>query len=118
MTSASGPQLPTVTTRLIECSCFVEGLQFQKWSDGDVYVALWKQTAYLGGRGWRQRLRHIWQIIRHGDPWADEIMLTPSGAGDVVRFLLGAPEDAFVYWTLSSVGTTTYPVSTYGGSGV
>lgn len=62
----------------ITCDCHDDGLFLSRMSDskddpGFVYVSLWR--FWSGKPYWRYRLRHIWHIIRHGDPYTDQVIL-------------------------------------------
>lgn len=58
--------------RLFLCTCGGEGITFQVDEDG-LMLAMWR----VGGvdTGWRNRLRHIWQIIKRGHPYTDDMIL-------------------------------------------
>ena len=36
---------------------------------------------------WRQRLRLIWRILRHGEPYADQICLSYKDAKELMDFI-------------------------------
>jgi hypothetical protein len=89
--------------KLVTCECHIEGLHLMKFDDdADLYLSIWEERQYAHKTLWRQRLRHIWRIIRKGRPWDDELVLGPEAVGQVVRFLLAAPDEASVYWTHTS----------------
>lgn len=62
------------------CSCYQESILVSQWDDDScVYVSFWKGRQD-GSVGWSQRLRHIWKIIRTGEPWSDEVVLSQEEA--------------------------------------
>lgn len=95
---------PRPRTELIECSCFIEGLRLVKFEDDDddLYLSMWADKHYVHPVPWKQRLRNIWRIIRKGDPFEDELILSTEAQADLVRFLLNAPGDATVFWQRTS----------------
>ena len=38
------------------------------------YVSFW-QRGYITDTSWRYRLKNIWQILKHGRPYGDEVIL-------------------------------------------
>lgn len=73
---------------LHQCSCGSEALHV--WRDDDtglVYLSTWAPKRYA--KGWTRRLRHIWRIVTTGEPWDDEIVLTPEEAREVARRMTG-----------------------------
>lgn len=74
------------------CLCYGEGVRFSYWPDDkEMYLSLWKTRSY-GKPCWRQRLRHIWKIIRDGEPWEDEVVLTVEEAKAMGKFLSNLDE--------------------------
>lgn len=71
----------------IQCSCFGHALHvFRDTDTGELYFSMFERK----GRnyGWRQRLRHIWRIIRLGYPYEDEAILTRSDARRLANWIL------------------------------
>ena len=63
----------------LTCSCHGHDLRFAR-DDDDLmwYISLWERR-HGNGYSWRNRLRHIWFILRKGHPFVDEIVLeTPQ----------------------------------------
>lgn len=61
----------------VECGCHTHALHFDRDSDPTVtvwYVSFW-QRGYASTAGWLWRLRYIWQIIKTGRPYGDEVVL-------------------------------------------
>lgn len=70
------------------CSCYSEGIRLSYWpEDRDLYLSLWQTRSY-NSVGWKQRLKHIWRIIRTGEPWCDEVMLTIDEAKAMGQYLI------------------------------
>ena len=62
----------------ITCDCHTHELHFERDSDGDIdnwYVSFW-QRGYYSTTGWKWRLRCIWNIIKTGRPYGDEVVLS------------------------------------------
>lgn len=64
----------------IECDCKSELIRLVYDADsfdGTVFLYLSIFTEYYNdwSTSWKTKLRHIWYIIRHGSPWADQISL-------------------------------------------
>tara|TARA_R110000868_G_scaffold329126_1_gene589946 strand:+ start:26 stop:307 length:282 start_codon:yes stop_codon:yes gene_type:complete len=70
------------------CDCFEHGLLVEKFKDEDeVSISLFERG--LRGRilGWRERLRWCWQILRHGRPWSDFVILNTDNQKSLKEFL-------------------------------
>lgn len=68
---------------LITCTCDTEALVVDLVDIGDwreVWIAFWRLGQAGRGTDWRCRLRHVWQVIRHGTPYADMVCLEPKKA--------------------------------------
>ena len=63
-------------TSWIECACHCHAVQVHQFDDDHdcVFVSLWSR-GQENHTGWRQRLRHIWHIVRYGSPYNDEVVL-------------------------------------------
>lgn len=70
----------------ISCDCHGDGLLLGHMDDSDdfVYVALWSRNP--GPTGWGHRLHHIWHILRHGDPYGDEVVLSRGSVERLRKF--------------------------------
>jgi hypothetical protein len=64
-------QTPKTT---ILCSCSCHALCIESDPDWGLDIAFWK-SGHDYTYSWRQRLRHIWRVIRVGHPYADSITL-------------------------------------------
>lgn len=79
-------ELYELETEYIECDCHTELLQLTYEppdSDSDIdflYMSFYEYGHFRDNRfRWKDRLRHIWYILRHGAPWSDSIVLrTPE----------------------------------------
>ena len=58
--------------KLYLCVCSGEGLVFSVDEDG-LLLSIWRVGSL--DTGWRTRLWHIWQIVKHGRPNHDDIIL-------------------------------------------
>jgi len=73
------------------CACYGEGVWLvHDAEDKQVYVSLWDSHVHPPSTRmpWRQRLRHIWRIIRIGVPYDDDVILNYDEAREVAAFLL------------------------------
>ena len=69
---------------LVECDCGQEILLITDDNDCMFFLAMFERN-YT--RSWRNRLRLIWRIIRHGKPYADQMCFTDDKAKEIVKFL-------------------------------
>jgi len=70
------------------CDCYDHGLLVEKYNDEKkVCLSLFERG--LDGRilSWRDRLRWCWQILRHGMPWSDYIILNEENQKQLKEFL-------------------------------
>lgn len=74
------------------CSCAllqtsVDGFEFDDgvFVPAHVNMQIYKQSSWYGIK---DRLRHIWHIIRYGDPWRDQIILEMTTAECLAHDLL------------------------------
>jgi len=62
------------------CSCGSEGITIEKFSDEDeLYLSVWER-GFSYPMTWIQRLKHIWQILRNGKLYGDQLVLSPDTA--------------------------------------
>ena len=68
----------------IECDCHMELLQLTYEEPEDVggeltdfvYMSFYEYGQHRDNRfAWKDRLKHIWYILRYGTPWKDSIIL-------------------------------------------
>lgn len=73
------------------CACFSEGLRVSYFpEDKEFYVSIWEHKG-SGKACWSHRLKHIWRILRTGQPWEDEIIISEQDAGELGQFLISPP---------------------------
>jgi len=74
-----------------ECGCVVLAVARDEWDEYTSFVWLTLYGEYH--QGWKDRLRHIWDIIKYGHPWGSrEIMLRLGEADRLGRLLLEATD--------------------------
>ncbi len=67
-----------------DCVCGCSTIRMILWHDWPEEVDFSiLRYANWGKPGWKQRLSHIWEIIKTGTPWADELVLSLE---DMERF--------------------------------
>lgn len=71
-------------TKYIMCDCGAEVLVITKDESYGVDFAIFK---YNPGRSLRERLRLIWRIIRHGEPYTDQMCLGMDKVRDLKNYL-------------------------------
>lgn len=70
------------------CDCFSHGLLIERFKDEDeVSISMFERG--LEGRilTWKERLIWCWQIIRHGRPWSDFVILNTENQKKLKEFL-------------------------------
>lgn len=70
------------------CDCFNHGLLVEKFDgEEEVYLSLFERG--LDGRilSFALRLKWCWQILRHGKPWSDFIILNIENQKRLKEFL-------------------------------
>lgn len=83
--------LPELLPEFVECGCYGEGLHLS--ADDEVYLSLW--TFHRNSKPtWRHRPRYIWRIVTHGDPYGDQIVLSPEAARTTAAALLRMADHA------------------------
>jgi hypothetical protein len=72
------------------CDCYCHALAAYVAPEGDVIeVAFWQQ-GHPDPPSVKDRLRHIWQIIRHGHPYTDSVILDRDNIMNLVAYLEAA----------------------------
>lgn len=70
---------------IVKCSCGSEILMMEYDEEiQSYYVSMYDS---FGGFGLKQKLRHIWQIIRHGTPYSDYMVLDKKSANKLAKFI-------------------------------
>jgi hypothetical protein len=75
--------------KYIECSCCAEGLHLMQFDDEEyVYLSVW-QTGYCKNNklSWKNKLRYIWQVIKTGSPFHDQLVLDKEACKEIIDFL-------------------------------
>ena len=76
-----------------ECGCVVLTVAVDDWDEYTTFV--WLTIYGEHHAGWKDRLRHIWSIIRDGHPWgSQELMFRLDEADRLGRILIAAGEEA------------------------
>jgi len=69
------------------CDCYEHALIVSwDWEDDKLCFAFWRRGYWEGG--WRERLRHIWFIIKYGHPYYDEVILDSRKAKKMAMHVL------------------------------
>jgi len=70
------------------CDCYEHGLLLEKFEgENELCLSLFERG--LNGRNlsFKERLRWCWQILRHGNPWSDYIILNEENQKQLKDFL-------------------------------
>lgn len=69
----------------LQCSCHSEVMLFERDDEIDsYYIAIFRQHS---DTSWKYRIRQIWQIIRYGEPYSDNIVLDKEGIEKLEEFI-------------------------------
>jgi hypothetical protein len=70
---------PDEIKKYFECGCGTHLISMSvDAEDREVYMSFW-ELGHGGNRtSWKERLRHIWRIIRTGEPYADSIVFSTN----------------------------------------
>ena len=79
--------------KFVVCDCHTHALAVSLLEDGDdaawdeIGISFW---TYGHGRTdcWRERLRHIWNIVRRGHPYLDSVCLSREKARELGETLV------------------------------
>ena len=75
-------------TIFIECECYSEGIMLEQWKDeSEIYIRIWKRGIHPHKRGWIDRLKYIWHILRGKELHSDEIILNSEKASKIRDWL-------------------------------
>lgn len=70
------------------CDCNQHGLLIEKFKDEEeVYVSLFERG--INGRklSWKEKFRWCWQILRHGSPWTDFVIINKENQKELKDFI-------------------------------
>ena len=75
-------------TVFIKCTCHSEGIMIEADEDS-LYLSIWER-GYKDDNSftWKQKLRYIWQILKHGKPYGDQIVLDRGSCFALSRALI------------------------------
>lgn len=79
-------------SKFYKCSCGCQVLEVDESfikEDGEIYFSVW-QNGRRKPMCWGERIRWIWKIIKDGDVWSDNIILTKHDCGELAGQLLEA----------------------------
>lgn len=77
-----------VTRKFIMCSCHSESILVEKHANEDeIYLSLFGRGLNVERYSFKDKLRHIWQIITKGSPYSDEIVLNRDTAKELADTL-------------------------------
>lgn len=73
--------------KFFTCACYGEGVRVSyDAEDKTRYLSLWRD-GYRESVDWKHRLKHIWRILRDGQPWHDQVVLNEEEAKKLADFL-------------------------------
>lgn len=75
-------------SKFLICDCYEHGLLVEKFEGEDeLYISLFERG--LDGRklSFKERLRWCWQILIHGKPWSDFVILNTENQKQLKSFL-------------------------------
>jgi hypothetical protein len=84
-------------TVFIKCTCHSEGIMIEADSElRDVlFLSIWERGyKYDNSFTWKQKLRYIWQVLKHGKPYGDQIVLDRKSCFTLSKALIEhAPQE-------------------------
>lgn len=84
------PLVDKDTSIMLKCECNGEALEVTHWPNTDIpdefWFSIWKQ-GFKRPLCWREKIRWCKNIILTGEPWKDNIILTPEHAKQVADFI-------------------------------
>lgn len=90
------------------CSCGGDGIALSSDEDEEleIYVSMFSrgQSEASAGSGWKYRLEQIWQIIRKGHPYLDEVILDRNAARELAKELFKLADDHATSNTIQGKG--------------
>lgn len=73
------------------CDCSSHILQTERYyfdtHDNGFNFSVWHYGHNGNVRGWKERFRWCWRILRTGNPWADSIIATDKRALEIAEFI-------------------------------
>lgn len=72
----------------ILCSCSSEGIYIKKYKNEDeVYFSLFSRGINPKRFNWKDRFRYVWNVLKKGKPFEDEIVLDKSSIVKLLKVL-------------------------------
>jgi hypothetical protein len=75
----------------LTCNCQTHELHIERDPEFDNIGKLWYASFWLRGtsseKSFKQTLRLIWQVIRHGSPYGDEVILDRAGLEELSAYI-------------------------------
>jgi len=81
-----------ITDFRVQCDCHSHELHVTHDEDF-ISITIWRDGYTSSEYGLKDKLRHIWQIIRHGTPWVDMVLLNKESSKKLGEHLIKASED-------------------------
>jgi hypothetical protein len=96
----------------LECACYYCRLMRVEYDPefGETFISMWSRPI---SHTWRTRLRHIWKILRGGEPFEDEIILNRECMAKLSGYLMKSIElDEIIeeYYKLKRESVEAQPV--------
>lgn len=72
------------------CRCHTHILRVEQDDalPNDFYLSMYESSGY-GPMSWKERIRHVWRVLRTGYPFNDCLILSNKDGKDFARTLLG-----------------------------
>jgi hypothetical protein len=78
------------------CDCGAEAIGLSTWDTDDktteVCLSFWSFGNDSGHYSWKDKMRHIWQIIKKGHPYTDSVILNAEKTKELGNLLLSIVE--------------------------
>lgn len=71
----------------ITCSCHTHELHFEKDSESEMWFVSFWQRGYLADTSWKYKLRQIWNILKTGRPYGDEVVLEKKDLVELMEYV-------------------------------
>jgi len=77
-----------IKRKYISCSCESEMIVLEKFpKEEEVYMSLFSRGLNVKRYNLKDRFRHIWQILKIGFPYTDEIVLSKDRVKELIKAL-------------------------------
>jgi len=77
-----------IKRKYISCSCESETIVLEKFpKEDEVYVSLFSRGLNVKRYNLKDRFRHIWQILKTGFPYTDELVLSKEKVKELIKAL-------------------------------